>query len=246
MPTREVKDANSVTRNQKIIQEKVVPPSQYQLATIPQLKSQLKETSFDRTLQGQELRANDSYFLVTVKAGIPLLNFRCKNALFKTILKDELISRNITYDQYRKGITKDLDIEKLYELCSIDPQSSIRIHESDFSDFKLDILKEISSYRLGDEDNATNVNQICPKYYSIGPESIETFENYFNNEFCYSLRARMKQKRKLYGAEKNVEKLDEPFFDTRLSLDEIFDKSRYRLEKSYQEDHFEESIEESC
>lgn len=185
---------------------RMIHPRTFEVAEQKDFKEALFLENFRRAVDGTYLLPEG--IQLSLESRFPILKHSCQIIMFKRALKRELKSKNILFDQYRTGHMAAVDIDTLLQSCALRRDSIIDIHESDYSDYKLDILDRLVSCRLF---NLCDQQQGLPRYYWMTDADVEKFAAYMEHWFLPSL-----DKVDL------TRPLQDGSFDTRLILDDIF------------------------
>lgn len=137
------------------------------LANDEELLSPLFLKNFNRLFEHDSFQLHEA---VNAPAVQSIRKYEGRDILFKQHAKLFYKSQSISYDGYRmKNLTVDMSPYRFLDKCSI------FIHESDFIDFQLNILNELSAcYRAGFPLAVeTSIQQ-----YRITNAEVDKFDNY--------------------------------------------------------------------
>lgn len=109
----------------------------FPLASQEQLNTEITKINIERSLK------SNSWFYKTINTRTTQIDIIFQTILFKKQLLEDLTSVGILFDDYRKGLTKDISIEESLARFSLIGQ---HIHECDFQNYLLNTLTLVSQY----------------------------------------------------------------------------------------------------
>lgn len=148
--------------------------TQYMLANDVELHSPIFIKNFSRLFEEESFQLHEALNSPSVES---IQKYGGRDILLKQELKQFHKSQYISYDQYR---VKNVSLDDLYTQYRFLDKCQIYIHESDFIDFDLKILSDLSVCHRAGFPLAIDR---CIQQYRITRVEVETFETFMKELF---------------------------------------------------------------